>query len=180
MKRSTYFRIVAFLVAADQPQALNQLEQYGLRPFMVVENRYRFEVPSMFQNESTFTIPGIRPIIGISENAFRGQNELSIASLLPDTIKMLGLTRESPQSLNYLKDNETAVNFFSWQDAFDKERRRQKPTSAIVSLRIKRKMLENYLDTYGYHLHFLLTLRRRTDKYIPEEDMDWKYFEVTY
>src|SRR5258708_4175016 len=174
-KKTSYFRIVAFLAASGDPHLLNALEEGRFRPFMVVENRYRFELPAVLQNGSSFPISGIRPIIGISERAFRGQNELSIASLLPDAIEQLGLTRESPHSLNYLKNNEIALEFISWQDAFDGERRRQKPTSAGVSLRIKREVLETYLDAQGYHLHFLLTLRRSTDKYVPEEKMDWKY-----
>ena len=179
-KRSTYFRIVAFLIASDQPQALDQLNKRQLRPFRIIKNRYRFEIPLGFQNGSAFPIPGIKPIIGLSERAFRGQDDLSIASLLPDMIESLGLTREKPQSLNYLKNNESVLHFFSWQEAFDEGRRRQKPTSASVSLRIKRKVLDDYLDIHHYHLYFLLMLRRTTDKYTPEEDMDWRYFEVIY
>jgi hypothetical protein len=179
-KKTSYFRIVAFLVASDRPYLLDMLKERRLRPFMVVKNRYRFELPTVFQNGSTFPISGIRPIIGISERAFRGQNELSIASLLPDAIEQLGLTRESSHSLNYLKNNELALEFISWQDAFDTERRRQKPASAGVSLRIKREVLETHLDAQGYHLHFLLTLRRSTDKYVPEEKMNWKYHTFVY
>src|SRR5205814_3442542 len=100
-KKTSYFRIVAFLLDTSNPLLLNALEEHRLRPFMVVENRYRFELPAVFQNGSSFPISGIRPIIGISKRNFRGQNELSIASLLPDAIEQLGLTRESPHSLNY-------------------------------------------------------------------------------
>ncbi|HEU5380704.1 MAG TPA: hypothetical protein VFV38_35220, partial [Ktedonobacteraceae bacterium] len=179
-KKTSYFRIVSFLVASGDPHVLHALEESRFRPFMVVQNRYRFELPTAFQNGNSFPIPGIRPIIGIAERAFRGQNELSIASLLPNAIEQLGLTRESPHSLNYLKNNELALEFISWQDAFDSERRRQKPTSAGVSLRIQREILEAYLSALDYDICYLLTLRRTTDRYVPEEKMEWKTLEALY
>lgn len=179
-KKTSYFRIVAFLVATGNPLLLNAVEEHHLKPFIVVKNRYRFELPAVFQNGRAFPISGIRPIIGISKRTYREHNELSIASLLPDIIKQLGLTRESTYSLNYLKNNELALEFFPWQDAFDTERRRQKPTSAGVSLRIKREVLEAYLDAQRYELHFLLTIRRSIDKYVSEEEMTWRFHEFLY
>jgi len=93
-KKTSYFRIVAFLAASGDPHLLNALEEGRLRPFMVVENRYRFELPAVFQNGSSFPISGIRPIIGISERAFR--LPISTGTLLSSSMSRIHL---SPMAL---------------------------------------------------------------------------------
>jgi len=119
-------------------------------------------------------------MIGISENNFRGQKELSIASLLPDVIAELGLSREQDYSLNFERQGERFVEVLSWQEAHDQDRRIQKPKSAGVSLRIKRSILKEYLVNREHTIFYAFTSRRTTDKYCPEKEMNWRRLQRIY
>jgi hypothetical protein len=146
-------------------------------PYYSTENCYRHEIPDAFPAGSSYPYADIKPIIGISQNWFRGQHELSIATLLPDFLSELNLTREHPYSLNYHKSGEQVIDFFVWQQAYDQGRRRQKPKSAGVSLRIRKSLLESYLQNHNYTLCFILNSRRATDSYVSEEKMNWRAFQ---
>ena len=179
--KTNYFRVVAFLVSSIQYPNVDCVKAVLHNvPFIAMQNCYRFEVPHVFPASDTFPVRGIKPIIGISENHFRGQDELSISSLLPDFIQELGISRVGVASLDYHKHGDLVVEFINWQEAFDQGRRRQKPKSAGVLLKIRKDVLKPYLDDKDYTVYFVVHMKRSTDRYSPEEDMDWKYFTEVY
>jgi len=68
-------------------------------PYVPAENLYRYEILSIFPPGISYPIKDIRPIIGVSANNFRGQDELSIDALLPDFAEELNLMPENNYSL---------------------------------------------------------------------------------
>lgn len=176
-KRTTYFKLIAFMISSHESEHIKQLQDSGIAPFCLMENCYTFEIPNMFPKSDDFPIAKIIPLVGISENNFRGNNDLSIAAILPNLIEELQLLRESETSLNYCKDGNVCIEFSKWQEEFDQDRRRQKPKSAGVFLRIRKDILQPYLDDKGYKLCYSILFRRSTDKYKSEENMQWTHYE---
>ena len=176
-KRTTYFKLIAFMISSQESKHIKQPQDSRIAPFCFMENCYTFEIPNVFPKSDDFPITEVRPLVGISENNFRGNNDLSIAAILPDLIEELQLSRESQTSLNYCRDGNVCVEFLRWQEEFDQDRRRQKPKSAGVFLKIRKDILQAYLDNSGYKLCYSILLRRSTDKYKSEEDMQWTHYE---
>jgi hypothetical protein len=73
-----------------------------------------------------------------------------------------------------------AVQFVEWQEAFDQGRRRQKPKSAGVLLKIRKDILKSYIEDKHLKVCYTVNMKRSTDKYSPEEEMDWKYFKQVH
>lgn len=177
--RTTYFTISAFLAKTSMLTDLNDfvLGDATLPPYFISHNLFRHEIPEVFPPSQSFPIQEIRPLLGISKNLFRGQNELSIASLLPDIIDDLSLTREHLYSLSFNKsDREIAIVWKDWQRSYDQDRRRRKPKAAGVVLAIKNEILKPYVDQLHYQLCFDVKVRRSVDRYIPESQMKWTSF----
>jgi len=176
--RTTYFTVYGFL--AREP-ILNELSEL-LRsnsipiPYVLLRNLFRHEIPEQFPSSQSFPIPDVRPIIGVSKNLFRGQNELSIATLLPDVLDELSLSREHDHYLNFLENGKEAIFFTNWQTAYDQDRRRRKPRAAGVSLSIRGETLKRYLNRSDYRLCFDIQLKRTVDRYKPESQMNWRSF----
>lgn len=176
-KKTAYFKLIAFMVSSTKCKQMEQIKNIGIAPFCLMENNYMFELPNVFPISDAFPIAEIRPLVGISENNFRGNKDLSIAALLPDLIEKLKLTRENVTSLNYCKDGTVCIEFLRWQEEFDQDRRRQKPKSAGVVLKIRKDILQPYLNDSGYKLCYSILLKRSTDKYKSEEKMHWSHYE---
>jgi len=178
---ATYFTVIAFLADKSAVQKLGTLfTTYAPIPYFSTKNCHRHEIPDLFPAGSSYPTDEIKPIIGISRNLFRGQQELSIAALLPDFLEELDLSREDSSSLNFHKSGERLVEFISWQEAYDQDRRRQKTVSAGVLLKVRKSLLESYLQSHNYQLCFIITSKRTTDKYVPEEEMNWKLFQSIF
>lgn len=175
--RTTYFTITAFLAEKAVIKKLDAFfTTYDLEPFYSTKNCYRHEIPDVFPASHLYPVPGLKPVVGVSLNWFRGQHELSIAALLPDIIEELGVSREHPSSLDFHKSGERVIGFDMWQEAYDQNRRRQKPLSAGVLLRIRTNLLESYLKSGSYVLCFSVNLRRTADRYVEEKEMAWSSF----
>jgi len=176
--RTTYFTVYGFL--AREP-VLNELSEL-LRsnaipiPYVLLQNLFRHEIPTQFPSSQLFPIANVRPILGVSKNLFRGQNELSIATLLPDVLDELSLSREHDHSLNFLENGKEAIFWTSWQTAYDQDRRRRKPKAAGVSLSIRSETLKRYINRSDYRLCFDIQLKRSVDRYKPESQMNWRSF----
>jgi hypothetical protein len=170
-KRTCYFTIASFLVSSDR--SIN-VEVLPTSPFIYLENIYRYELPYILPLGKSFPISEARPIVGISKREFRGQDELSIAALLPDFADELQVVPTI--TLNYERDGETPIKLIQWQDKYDQGRRRQKPFAAGVRLQIEREMLQKFLEEGRWNIHYIFYCRRSTGKYTPEEDMEWKKF----
>lgn len=180
---TTYFKVIAYLLRSEEVTHLKELMQSEVpAPYLIFENCYRFEVPALFPHSTTFPLldDGIRPIIGVSDNRFRAQEELSIASLLPDLVEDFRLSREAKYALNFERDGQRQLEFIAWQEPYDQDRRRQKPRSAGVILKISRALLDRYLTDFGFALCYDVMLRRSADKYEPEKKMKWVAFRGAY
>jgi hypothetical protein len=179
--RTCYFRLVSFLV---DPTRFHNVKTVNNRlqhlPIFLTENVYIFELSHSVPASSTFPVNGIRPILGVSNNRFRGSEALSIATLAPDVVQELQLTARNACSLDYELDGELAVHFYSWQEEFDQGRRVQRSRSAGVGLRIRRDLLDRYLARHGYEFYVHINLRRSADKYKPEPEMHWETIAKTY
>jgi NACHT domain len=175
---TTYFTIIPFLANKSIIPELDILfANYLPIPYYSTKNCYRHEIPNVFPMGSSYPSADIKPIIGISQNRFRGQHELSVAALLPDFLNELALSRDRLYSLNFHKDGEQMIDFLTWQQAYDQGRRRQKPKSAGVSLKIRTSLLKAYLQNNNYVVCFIVNSRRATDQYVPEKEMNWRSFQ---
>lgn len=176
--RTTYFTVYGFLARESLLNKLNELLNSNAIPipYLLLHNLFRHEIPEVFPSSQSFPIAEVRPILGVSKNLFRGQNELSIATLLPDLINELSLSREHGHALNFLKNGKEAVLWTNWQTAYDQDRRRRKPRAAGVSLAIRSETLKRYLNRSDYRLCFDIKLKRTVDSYKPESQMNWRSF----
>jgi hypothetical protein len=121
---------------------------------LVIQNYYRFELPDMFPRRQSRTTwqNSASAYNRHLENNFRGQKELSIASLLPDAIAELEVSREQDHSLN-LKGQGEGFRCPILAEAYDQDRRIQKPKRG-VALRIKRNVLDAYLADRGFAVFY--------------------------
>lgn len=172
--RRTFFRACAFAVEVAlyrTPEKL--LTSMRPRPMAQVRNAYRFELPDVFPNSTSFPISGATPLIGVSLNRFRGRDELSLACLLPDIIADLGLMQDDKDALIFRKDGSAIIEFMEWMESYDQGRRRQLPIGAGVFLASSRAILEEWLAAQNKKLVWFVEVHRSTDKYKPESEMNW-------
>ena len=134
---------------------------------------YAYELPTKLTSIN-FPINVIRPIIEISLNNFRGEQDLACAFLLSDCLSDLGIPNLN--LLEVLKDNnQSCLEAFYWQNAYTSggDRRRYKPTSEGFTLKIKRKALMAFLDKTEMTLCYDISLSRSTTNYKSEDNMAW-------
>ncbi|MDA0243018.1 MAG: hypothetical protein OT477_06355 [Chloroflexi bacterium] len=175
-KRTCHFTVISFLVSSDW--SIDQIDLNTVlpfSPFISRENIYRHELPYVLPLGNSFPISRVRPVVGISKREFRGQDDLSIAALLPDFANELQVVPTI--TLNYERDGETPIKLIQWQEKYDQGRRRQKPFSAGVRLQIEREMLQKYLEDGQWSIHYIFHCRRSIGKYTPEKDMEWEEFD---
>ena len=72
------------------------------------------------------------------------------------------------------RDRQVVVRSIEWQEAFDQSRRRHEPRSAGFLLQIKRDNLRLMVERERLHIFALISVKRTTDRYKPEDEMDWK------
>lgn len=175
-KQTCYFTLVSFLVSSSFENTNFDLVSRlkNVSPFIHLENVYRHELPSLLPNSRSFPLSGIKPIIGVSERAFRGQDELSIAALLPDFAEELQLL--PTETLNYKRDSKTLGRLYQWQEKYDQDRRRQKPVAAGIRLQIKKQALHDFLQNDLWNVYYAFYVRRSINNYSPEGNMSWVNF----
>lgn len=173
--KTTYFHLVAFAVIPslweDETTLFSMLR--GRKAYYHVRNMYRTEMSTGLSSPPAFGVAGVMPLVGVSFNRFRGQNELSLAVPLLPLIREAKLTPEGNISLNYLQDGYRVVEFLEWMEPYDQDRRRQKPLSAGVGLRIARDTIQKWLSARGLSLAYNIEFYRSTDKYKSEPSMSW-------
>lgn len=177
--RSTYFRVVTFLSDRtfgnpSDPAVALFLAPYSDTLAIRTQNGYRHELKNDFAIVPPFPVPGIKQIIGFSTREFRGQDEPSPAMLLPEYLRAFAAEQEDAFSLNYSHFSARIVELIEWQEPYDQGRRRQKPLSAGTLLRVKKRELEEYLNSTGQELWAMIELKRTTDQYKPEDEMHWE------
>lgn len=165
---STYFEIIAYAAKKSMPL---KNKPNSLLPYVQTENMYFHSLFNSIPNSTNFPEKGIVPLIGISYNRFRGENDSSIAITLPDINSDLNLNCS-----NFhidLQDTTGNLKTLFWQNSYSNGRRRYKPTSEGVILKIKKDLLLNYLAKKGLELRFKFIIRRSIDKYKTEKEMQW-------
>lgn len=113
----------------------------------------------------------------MSFNRFRGQNDLSLAVPLLPLGQELGLASEGITSLNFKRAGKRVIEFSEWIEPYDQDRRRQKPLSAGVGLRIQNEIVQEWLSARGLSLAYHIEVHRSVDKYRPEPQMSWQRCE---
>ena len=168
-----YFEAIAFLKQKGNKGAFQDLEDSRITPHLKHNNLYAYELPTKLTSIN-FPINVIRPIIEISLNNFRGEQDLACAFLLSDCLSDLGIPNLN--LLEVLKDNnQSCLEAFYWQNAYTSggDRRRYKPTSEGFTLKIKRKALMAFLDKTEMTLCYDISLSRSTTNYKSEDNMAW-------
>jgi hypothetical protein len=177
-ERTTYYTFTSFLARRSVLPELEGLILGDLipLPYFLRHNFLRHEIPTAFPEGRSYPITDLRPIVGVSTNHFRGQDELSIAVPLADVIDELAFSRDNTYSLSFNKNGKPVVAWTEWQRAYDQDRRRQKPKAAGVGMSMRTDVLRQYLQQLDYVLCFDIRARRTADKYKPESKMNWISF----
>ena len=117
----------------------------------------------------------IVPIVVVTSRTFRGRSTLDIAALAPDMVTNLDLARTNDDLLGLVnRDRQVVVRSIEWQEAFDQGRRRHEPRSAGFLLQIKQDHLRLMAERERLHIFASISVQRTTDRYKPENEMDWK------
>ena len=179
-ERTTKVRGMAFGVPQDAPcptisevQTDSEVQtEAGRGPLLRLRNRYRFELPRMVPPRGQGIVV---PIVVVTSRTFRGRSTPDIAALAPDMVTSLDLAGTDDDLLGLInRDRQVVVRSIEWQEAFDQSRRRHEPRSAGFLLQIKRDNLRLMVERERLHIFALISVKRTTDRYKPEDEMDWK------
>jgi hypothetical protein len=156
--------------------ALSMLkEKYNnLLPVIKRENQYAYELSNPLIESRDFPINGIKPLLEISFNNYRGESDLAMANLLTDIFEDLGIDKAHLLDILIGKENYP-LKAIRWQNACTSGtgRRRYRPTSEGFTLKIRKEVLSDYLLKNDMILCYSINLRRSSIKYIAEGDMSW-------
>lgn len=164
-----YFEITAFFKKREF-----KLSELNPLPFIQLENQYAYEMPQVEYDSSSFPNNQIIPLIQISYNNYRGELDLVNASIFSDSFSKLGIKEKKLLSILLNQDNYP-LRAFKWINSYAKgpDWRRYKPSSEGYILKIRKKVLLDYLKTNDLMLCYNIKLRRSADEYIPENQMNW-------
>ena len=163
--RSTYLRKKSFDESTLDERII---------PVVKHQNYYTYELPSNQFESHSFPVKEIKPLLEISYNSFRGENDLINANLLPDIFEELGIEKKNLFQLMTESDSNH-LRAFRWQSAYTSgsQRRRYKPTSEGFTLKVRKDQLVEYLSKKQLVLCYNVKLRRSTTQYRAELHMDW-------
>lgn len=164
-----YFEITAFLKKREL-----KLSELNPLPFIQLENQYAYEMPQVEYDSSSFPIKQITPLIQISYNNYRGEPDLAYANIFSDSFSKLGIEEKKLLNILLNQDNHP-LKAFKWINSYTKgpDWRRYKPSSEGYILKIRKKVLLDYLKTNDLMLCYNIKFRRSADEYIPESHMYW-------
>ena len=164
-----YFEVRAFLKKQDF-----DLTKMDNLPFIQLENQYAYELPLAEYNSSTFPINQIVPLIQISCNNFRGEQDLVNTNLFSDTFLKFGIEEKNLLDI-IINQDSLPLKAFKWINAYTSgtDRRRYKPSSEGLTFKIEKEILINYLKKNNLVLCYNVKLKRSADEYIPESHMNW-------
>lgn len=157
---SQYFTASLFLAerCASIPKLTELLK--SRYPYYHIRNFYQSEMQSYFSEiDPTKKMHGmILPLLAISDNLFRNRDDSSIAIVLPHLYASIGYTVENTE----------------WQGPFKDNTRGYEPLSKGSTLTVDTAALKNYAAECNTGIYLCLDLRRTTEKYKSESDMDWE------
>ncbi|HZY36121.1 MAG TPA: dsDNA nuclease domain-containing protein [Mucilaginibacter sp.] len=177
---NSYFTLSLFLT--DKQGSRKQIDHFlqDSIPYFRHDNLYRTEILKYFDKEEfkQYSEAGISPIIGASPKRFRHEKDEAIAVVLPNILSEMDLV-QVPGSLNFVDSTGSpAIEMIEWQGIYkDYSTRRFEPDSKGTTLNIRKNILEKYVRQSGKQPYLYVALRRSTDRYKPESQMDWKTAE---
>ncbi|WP_222537021.1 NACHT domain-containing protein [Pedobacter polysacchareus] len=174
---TTYFEICLFLTepGIEQEQLWELFREYT--PYLHSDNLYRHEIEQYFSDYGSDTTIAdiISPLIAMSERDFRLRDEGAIAIVLPAITQQMKFQRNQNSLCYSNSGNVETISFLEWQGEFkDMDRRRFEPVSKGCSLMINRTTLTEYIKGIDKSLYMRINLRRTTDKYKPQNEMNWR------
>lgn len=163
------FEVRAFLKKTDF-----DLIKLNILPFIQLENQYAYEMPLTEYDSSSFPHKEIVPLIQISYNTFRGEQELANVNLISNIFSDLDI--EEKKLLSIFTDQESyPLNAIRWINSYKSgpNWRRYKPSSDGFTLKIKKEILLDYLQKNDLILCYNFELKRSTDNDRSEKYMNW-------
>ncbi|OOB83897.1 hypothetical protein BZL53_02105 [Flavobacterium columnare] len=164
-----YFEVRTFLKKRDF-----DLTKMDKLPYIILQNQYAYELPLTEYNSSTFPFEQIIPLIQISNNNFRGEQDLVNINLFSDIFLKLGI--EEPSLLDiFIKQEDYFLRAFRWINSYTlgPNWRRYKPSSEGFTLKIKKEILLYFLQKNNLVLCYNIKLKRSTDNDRTEKYMNW-------
>lgn len=172
-QRATIARVIAFGIQRGQSPPTEAEVRHASRNGVLrrLRNRYRFELA---RSGLPPVLGRFHPLVVVTSRQFRGRSTPDLAALEPRLAVALGLTA-APENLLGLFNvqGHEVVRSIEWQEAFDQGRRRHEPLSVGCLLQMRRSDLARWADREGLDLWAWATIRRTTDRYKPEHEMNW-------
>ena len=164
-----YFEVKAFIKTKGF-----DLSELNILPFIQLENQYSYEMPLKDHSTSYSPIKGVIPFLQVSYNNFRGEQDLVNVNLFSDSFSKLGIEEKNLLDIITNKD-EHSIKVIRWvnSSSSNTDRRRYKPQSEGVTLKVDRKILIDYLNKNDLVLCYNISLRRSADEYVSENEMYW-------
>lgn len=164
-----YFEVRAFLKKQDF-----DLTEMDKLPFILLQNQYAYELPLTEYNSSTFPLKQVIPLIQISYNNFRGEEDLINTNLFSDTFLNLAIEENNLLEI-FTAQEDYSLKAIRWINSYTAgpNWRRYKPSSEGFTLKIKKEILLDFLQKNNLILCYNVKLKRSTDNDRTEKYMNW-------
>jgi len=163
------FEVRAFFKSPDF-----DLTKLNILPFIQLENQYAYEMPLTEYDSSSFPHKEVVPLIQISYNKLRGEQDLANVNLFSNIFSGLDIEEKNLLSI-FTAQEDYPLNAIRWINSYKSgpDWRRYKPSSDGFTLKIKKEILLNYLQKNDLILCYNFKLKRSTDNDRPEKYMNW-------
>lgn len=171
-----YFEIRAFLKSKDF-----DLAKLDPMPFIQLENQYAYELPLPGYSAFSFPLKEVKPIVQISYNGFRGEQELANANLFTDIFLDLNIDEKNLLEI-FTAQEDYPLKAISWINSYTlgPSWRRYKPSSEGFTFKIEKHILLDFLKKNDLVLCYNVRLKRSADEYRPENYMNWRKLEKNF
>jgi|GEM_PF-1855786 len=171
-----YFEIKAFLKTKDF-----DLTKLDPMPFIQLENQYAYELPLVGYFTSSFPLKEVKPLVQISYNAFRGEQNLASANLFTDTFGDLNIHKKNLLEI-FTDQKDYPLKAISWINSYASgpSWRRYKPSSEGFTFKIRKDILLHYLEKNDLVLCYSVKLKRTTDDDRIEKYMKWRKLDKNF
>lgn len=117
LRATTYFQAFAFLKRKDCPLSVLSDEPENPAPLLWEQNLYAFELSTALVPSTSFPVDGIKPLLEVSRNKFRGEEDLVNATLLADIFDDLKMKRKSLLTV-LAGSSDGDLTALRWQEAY--------------------------------------------------------------
>lgn len=167
------FRVFAFLMQNGLPLKQQVEKLSRLEPAIFRSNDFLYEMPALSSKSADFPMKGVCPVLAISQRLFRHAEDLQNVFLLPDIAQKFGVSATSQDIVTSLQQGPLSTIYWQGHYASGVNRRRFKPMSAGLTVKISKAALSAFLKENDLKLCYDVKLERSTDKYKPGAEMDW-------